>query len=251
MRKSIRERKTSSFFKQRNFDLSYENDDDDEEFELEIQEYQKKPKRKYNDITQLPTLSSSTSSNIQISTSLYIPSPPSLMPALCCETLLLKRKKTDISIDNIRFLGYIEYSDGDDVYTIEEFKFKPNRNKGYSFETERFSINNFGVGNHIFFFLKKKNSTPFDLVFKISPCENKIEVSNDVLHYESSTSSQSVNTLLVDTSCSTKNYVKKNDSFYPDVDLLFSSKRNNHLELVFRDVNTKIPFCTFNIQTKV
>ncbi len=257
-RKSTRVRKTSRSFLLREFDLSHENESNDEEFEQKILEIQqtneRKSKRIFSDIISPPTQSS-------------------LMPALCCEPILdmelLKKRKTISSTDNIKFIGNIEYvfplnnqqyihnntnsfkqTDDGDVYTIEQFKFKTNRNKGYCFETERFSINNFGIGNHLFFFLKKKNAIPFDLVFKISPCENKIEVTNDVLHFESSSSNNNDNnTLFVDSS--TKNYIKKNDAFYPDVDLLFSSKKKNHLELVFRDVNTKIPFCTFNIETKI
>lgn len=73
---------------------------------------------------------------------------------------------------------------------------------------------------------------------------------NDVLHIESSSENDSDNNTL-SLNNSNKNYVKKNDIFYPDVDLLFTSIKDKYLQLIFRDIDTKIPFCTLNIKYKI
>ncbi len=240
-RKSTRTRKTSKSFLQRNFNLSDENDSNDSEFENELaiieQNLRKSPKtskkRKLSDITSS--------------------SPQPMMPALCCDPIIDfenidKKRKKDSSPKKIKFMGNIEYYDENEQKKSELFYFKPYRNSGYSFETDRFSINNFGLGDHLFFFLKKNNNKLFDLDFKIYPTENKLEILDDILQVFPNKNSD-INNNNSNVNDSIENYIKKDDFKYPDVDLIFSSIKENHLQLVFRDVNTKIPFCTFNIQT--
>ncbi len=130
--------------------------------------------------------------------------------------------------------GTIEY-DG----KKESFQYQIEGDKGYHLDVggkNGFGIDNFAVGNYIYFFLKPESYLhKFNLLIKITPSLHKVEILDD--------------TFIVYPSSSPVTYKRREDRKYSSVDLLITSSRDNHLQLVFYDIESHIPFCTLNIQS--
>lgn len=219
MRRSVRERKTSKYFLNRDYAIGIESEDEVSESEREVEEdeVEEEEEEQYV-LSSLPTNNKKRKSE-EVST------PRSNG----------RKKKTSIH-KSIRMLGNIEYLDNDGLKTSELFNFQTNGEKGYHFEkngVNGFSINNFAVGNYIYFFVKKSIHTLYDLLIKITPNEQKIEISSDVLFIYPS---------------NTREYKKSFDRKYPSVNILLTSQKDNHLQLIFRDASD-VPFCTLNIES--
>ncbi len=130
--------------------------------------------------------------------------------------------------------GTIEYDD-----KKESFKFEIEGEKGYHLETNGkngFSVDNFAVGNYIYFFVKPKSYLhSYNLLIKITPSLHKVEILDK--------------TFIVYPSSAPISFKRNEDKKYPGVDILITSTENNHLQLVFHDIHTNIPFCILNIQS--
>ncbi len=173
------------------------NSEEEEEEEV-IEEYVHSPKRK----------------------AVEIPSPP--------------QRKTRSAPKLTTQTGTIEY-DG----KKESFQYQIEGEKGYHLDVvgkNGFSVDNFAVGNYIYFFVKPKSYLySYNLLIKITPSLHKVEILDD--------------TFVVYPSSSPVTYKRKEDSKYNGVDLLITSSRDNHLQLVFHDIVSNIPFCILNIQS--
>jgi hypothetical protein len=241
MRRSVRERKTSTYFLNRNYADGIESvlaqclESKHESEELENEEEEPEPfispssssayiatnekKRKIEEV-------STRRGNLE-----NLPSVSSVI------TPRSNGRKKKISLHkSCRMFGNIEYEGKDGIKTSQLIDFQTNSDKGYHFDkngVNGFTINNFAVGNYIFFFLKKSSHILYELLIKVTPNEHKIEITDDVLNVNPSTH---------------KEYKKSYGTKYPSINVLISSHRDNHLQLIFRD-SSDIPFCTFNIES--
>jgi hypothetical protein len=241
MRRSVRERKTSKYFLAREYAIGVESDNvEDEsnlesEFEEEEEEEQsleerkspiKELKRKIDEVENL------SSTNLKSQTPIHTN----------IQKQVKRRRKIPIN-KSTTLSGSIEYLNKDNLKTSELFDFRTNSDKGYCFETSKFSINNFAVGNYIYFFLKKTYEVEYDLTFKITPSEHKIEVLDKIIHvYPPFTEDLKEDFI--------EKFIRKKDFKYTSVNAVFSSSGENHLQLIFKD-SSNIPFCTLNIESKV
>ncbi len=250
MRRSIRERKTSKYFLDReyavgiesennsldesNFEESeFEDDEEQEEQEEKNLEERKSPikelKRKIDEIENLSSICTPTQTSIATPISKPI------------QKTVKRRRKIPVN-KSTTLSGSIEYLNKDNIKTSELFDFRTNSERGYSFETSKFSINNFAVGNYIYFFLKKTYEVQYDLTFKITPSEHKIEVVDKIIHvYPPFTEDLKDNFI--------EKFIRKKDFKYTGVNAVFSSSGENHLQLIFKDTSTDIPFCTLNVES--
>ncbi len=232
MRKSVRERKTSKFFLDRNFAIGIESESEDVESEYESEEL--KSEEEPEPFVSPPPSSSVVSQQVPTngrkrkSEDLTTNISPSPSPNT-------RRRKISI-FKSIRMFGNLEYINKEGLKTSQLFNFQTNGEKGFHFEKSGmngFSINNFAVGNYIYFFVKKSIHTLYDLLIKITPNEQKIEISNDVLFIYPS---------------NTREYKKSFDRKHPSVNILLTSQKDKHLQLIFRDTSD-VPFCTLNIES--
>ncbi len=229
MIRSTRQRKTSNYFLQRNFAIGCDEASDSEEisdFSVEEEEEEENERK-----SPLPTNNKRKSEEITESE-----------PKTKAKSS--PRKRTKISLTKSTTLsGSIEFIDTSGIKKTESFNFRTNSDKGYHFETNQFSVNNFAVGNYIYFFIKRTPTKVYDFMFKITPHEHKIEFldKNCILYPPFNEDFKED---------FTKKYIKKNDVLYTDFSAVFSSRGENHLELVFKDGKTDLTFCTFNIESK-
>ncbi len=218
MRRSTRERKTSRVFKEKSYDIAYEylESSEEESEEVESSESDEENGRKS------PKSVKRKIENVEVSTT--------------------KRRTKITKSSSLKYSGSIEYYAINDLKTTQLFEFTTNSEKGYHFETNKFSINNFAVGNYIYFFIKHSFPTFYDFIFKIIPNENKIEVLDKVFNIYPPFNEDFKNDFV-------KTYIKKESKEYPGVNAIFSSRAENHLELIFKDINSDKPFCTLNIES--
>ncbi len=225
MRRSVRERKTSKYFLNRDYAIGRESDDEESEYESEELKSDEEPEPFV-----APPLSSSVVSQQE-------PTNERKRKAKELTANISPRRRKVSIYKSIRMFGNLEYLDKEGLKTSQLFDFQTNGEKGYHFEKNDihgFSVNNFAVGNYIYFFVKKSIHTLYDLLIKITPNEQKIEISNDVLFIYPS---------------NTREYKKSFDRKHPSINLLLTSHRDNHLELIVRDTSN-VPFCTLNIESK-
>lgn len=232
MRRSVRERKTSTHFLDRNYaylENEYENK------ELETEEGEPEPFILQSSSSEYIATNEKKRKIEQVSTRKG--NLENLPMVSSVSTPRSNGRKKKISLHkSCRMFGNIEYEGKDGIKTSQLIDFQTNGEKGFHFDkngVNGFTINNFAVGNYIYFFLKKSTYTLYELLIKVSPNEHKIEITNDVLNVNPSTH---------------KEYKKSYDIKYPNINVLISSHRDNHLQLIFRD-SSDIAFCTFNIES--